>query len=91
MKRISTGLGLAALAGIAATVGLTAPAHASATPATTASANGYVLYGYYNWGDECTSLGYDGEQTGKWVAYFCDTISPSSPDGPGDYALYVEY
>lgn len=86
MRRISTTLGLAALAGITATVGLTAPAQASVRPS-----SGYVLYAYYNWGDECSSAGYAGEQAGKWVAYFCDTIQPSGPDGPGDYALYVEY
>jgi hypothetical protein len=86
MRRIRTGLGLVALAGLGATVGLTAPAHAS-----TASSSGYVLYNYYNWPDQCSSIGYAGEQSGQWAFYYCDTIDPASSDGPGLYALYVDY
>jgi hypothetical protein len=70
-----------ALTSIVATVGLTAPAHASS----------YVLYKSFGWGDACTSAGYAGEQAGQWVAYYCDTIAPSSWDGPGLYDLYVLY
>lgn len=86
MRRISTALGLAALAGVTATVGLAAPAHASAT-----SSSGYVLYATYGWGDQCNGIGSYGQQQGKWQFWYCDMIAPSGADGPGDYALYVSY
>jgi hypothetical protein len=86
MRRIRTGLGLAALAGIGATVGLTAPAHASA-----ASTSGYVFYEDYNWPDQCSYYGNAGEQAGQWTAWYCYTEEPDTPIWPGEYWLYVQY
>jgi hypothetical protein len=87
MRRTRTALGLVALAGITASVGLAAPAHA----ATVRPDSGYVLYKSYGWPDACSSAGYAGEQAGQWVSYYCDTIDPASWDAPGLYDLYVEY
>lgn len=84
MLRIRTGLGLAALAGIGATVGLSAPAHASA-----ARPAAYVLYKSFGWPDACSSAGYAGQQAGQWVSYYCATIAPASWDAAGLYDLYV--
>lgn len=89
MRRFMAGLGLSALVGTCAMVGLSAPANASTTP--TATASGYVLYAAYNWPDECSSAGYAGQQAGKWAYYYCDEIDPASADGPGLYDLYVAY
>ena len=85
MSRIQ--LASLALTSAVAVVGLSAPAQA----ATIKPASSYVLYGAYNWPDQCQSIGYAGEQAGQWSSYYCDTIDPASADGPGLYDLYVLY
>jgi hypothetical protein len=87
MRRIRTGLGLAALAGIGATVGLAAPAHAS----TASSGGGYVYYNNYGWPDQCSYYGNAGEQAGQWISWYCYTALPATVISPGNYWLYVQY
>lgn len=74
-------LALTAAAVAVGTLGLAAPAQAS----------GYVRQGSYNWNDQCLGVGYNGVQNHTWTAYYCDTVSPSGPTGPGLYVLYVAY
>lgn len=73
------------LAATTAAVGFGAPAHADTPPAP------WVLYKTFGWGDACSSAGYAGEQSGKWVEYMCDELAPSSWDAPGIFDLYVVY
>lgn len=81
MRRTLTALGLAALVGTGATVGLAAPAHA----------DGYVLYKTFGWPDACSSAGYAGQQSGQWKYYYCDIVSYPTYDAPGLVYLYVSY
>jgi hypothetical protein len=83
MRRIATMLGVAALAALPITAGLTPEAHASPSS--------YVLYKSYGWPDACSSAGYAGEQAHQWTSYYCTTVYPASPNGPGLYDLYVAY
>jgi hypothetical protein len=56
-----------------------------------AGAPGYVKYGSYNWGEQCNNIGATGQYNHTWQWYYCETISPSSPTGPGLYNLWVMY
>lgn len=79
-RRIGVTLALL-VAGSTAMVGLSAPANAS----------GFVLYKTFNFPDACSSAGFAGEQSGQWVEYVCDQLSPAGPGDswPGLYDLYV--
>lgn len=94
MRRIPIALGLA-LAGAIAAVGFAAPASSAASTATihpaTTPGPPWVLYKTFGWPDACSSAGYAGEQSGQWVEYLCDEISPPSWDAPGIVDLYVVY
>ncbi|GAA5196503.1 hypothetical protein GCM10023322_65560 [Rugosimonospora acidiphila] len=57
---------------------------AQATPPT------YLEYGSYNWNDQCLSVGHAGQVNHTWSAYYCVTVTPSGPTGPGLYDLYVQ-
>jgi hypothetical protein len=83
MRRIATMLGVAALAALPTTVGLTAEAHASPSS--------YVLYKSYGWPDACSSAGYAGQQAHQWSYYYCTTVYPTNWTAPGLYDLYVSY
>jgi hypothetical protein len=80
MKRIVTGLALTATA-IVAAASLASPAQAGLP--------GYVRQGLYGWGDQCLGIGYYGQSNHSWTYYYCNTVVPSSWDGPGSYELWV--
>jgi hypothetical protein len=79
---------------LVATLALTATAVVTALSigsAAQAGLPGYVKQGSYNWGDQCQSIGYAGQANHTWQYYYCETVSPSSWDGPGLYNLWVAY
>jgi hypothetical protein len=81
-SRVVTALSLA-VAGVAAAVGLAAPAQAGAP--------GYVQQGTYGWPDQCQGIGYYGQQNHQWQQYYCETVVPTNWTAPGQYRLWVRY
>lgn len=78
------------VASTALTAGAVVTTLAFGSPAQAAPA-GYVKYGSFNWGDQCNSIGTQGVADHAWQSYYCDTVSPSGPTGPGLYNLWVLY
>jgi hypothetical protein len=81
-RRLVASLALTATA-VLTTLTLSSPAQAGAP--------GYVKYGSYNWGEQCTFTGTQGLNNHTWQFYYCETVSPSGATGPGLYNLWVKY
>jgi hypothetical protein len=62
-------------------------AHQSAAART--STQTFVYYASYGHLDQCYYFGSIGKARGSWASFYCQTVMPEGPTGPGLYTLFV--